>query len=85
MEKQALRVQKSVFVTDLPWQGVLKLLEEVRQVISLREDLVQAWRLATDQPTDGVQCGSAVPLYPAAVVHDHGQNFVVSTRSQRVS
>ena len=83
MERQALRIQKSVFVTDLSWEGVQQLLAQVREVISPQHDIVQAWRLAMDQPPEGMLCGSCLPLYPASVVHDNGQNYLVPNRSQR--
>lgn len=70
MEKHAIRVQKSVFVTDTTHAGMADILDQAAQIISPDYDIVQAWRLATDQPAEGQLRGSVQPVYPTSLVCD---------------
>lgn len=77
MERHAIRIQKSVFVADTTKDGVVRLLDEVAQVMAPQYDIVQAWRLAQDQPSDGLLRGAVTPLAPDAVIFDQGRSYFV--------
>ena len=76
-EKHAIRCQKSVFVGDFTEPQLTAVLDGVADLISLEEDLVQAWRLTADQPSRRLVRGTAVPLQPTCVVHAHGHTSYV--------
>lgn len=76
-EKHALRRQKSVFIAERSQKELLGLLDEVAGIIAPKQDVIQAWRLAPDQPDEGLSCGLVVPMAPACVVVETGQTHFV--------
>lgn len=80
MEQHAIRVQKSVFLAQTDWAGVAAILDEVTPLIEPDEDVVQAWRLASDQSSEGLSCGAVTPLAPSVLVHARGDALVIGPR-----
>ena len=78
MERHAIRCQKSVFVMESNQAGVVQLLDQVGQIISPKHDIVQAWRLALDQPAEGQLRGAVTPVSPDCSVHEGGESYFVS-------
>lgn len=75
LEKQALRCQKSVFLFQGTAVALATLLETVAPVLNLREDIVQAWRLAEGQEPMGVILGTPLHLYPSGTILSSEQPF----------
>ena len=78
LERHALRCQKSVFLFRGTAQELDQVLALTAEEIDPHADLVQAWRLACDQPHEGRARGRVIPLFPASVVYDGGQTFLTS-------
>jgi len=77
LERSALRCQKSVFVFDGSQEELLVLLEDMRPLLNLKEDVVQAWRLPQGEPASGMVRGTEANVHPAcAVVHASGHQFI---------
>lgn len=79
LERHALRCQKSVFLFRGTVRELDDVLAETGRVIDVDEDLVQAWRLACDQPHEGRARGRVTPLFPASLVYDGGQTILASS------
>ncbi len=77
LEKRALRCQKSVFFADVTPDRLQQILDELEQLIDGRDDCIQAWRLAADQPAEGQTRGCCPPLMPATVVHDARHTYLI--------
>jgi CRISPR-associated protein Cas2 len=77
MERRACRCQKSVFLFQGDWVTLERLLDEVVPLLSLKEDIVQAWKISADQPLKGHYRGTPVPLDPASAVLIGGRIFLV--------
>ncbi len=71
-EKHAQRTQKSVFLANVTETELETVLEEAAQLMCLSVDVVQAWRVAPDQPCDGISRGAVMPLRPDCVVYGAG-------------
>lgn len=77
LERSALRCQKSVFVFDGSEGELLVVLEELKPMLNLKEDIVQAWKLPKGEPTSGIVHGTEANIRPAsAVVYPSGSLFV---------
>ncbi len=77
LERSALRCQKSVFLFDGPEAELHKVLEELKPMLNLNEDIVQAWKLPKGEPVSGIISGTRLNLRPASVVvHASGNLFV---------
>jgi len=82
LERHALRCQKSVFVFDGTGEDLQAVLEELKPLLDLAEDIVQAWRLAKGEPASGVVRGSPANIRPAStVLHASGNHFVKDRES----
>jgi CRISPR-associated protein Cas2 len=68
MERHATRTQKSVFLFHGSDGALLLLLDAVAPLLDLAQDVVQAWKLAADQPPLGTVRGTPLPVCPAGVV-----------------
>jgi CRISPR-associated protein Cas2 len=68
MERFALRTQKSVFLFHGDETALAALLDDVAKLMDLRQDIVQAWKLAADQTAAGAARGAPLNLTPSAVV-----------------
>ena len=80
LEKHALRCQKSVFVFRGTAEKLREVLDEIAELIDVREDLVQAWRLAAQEHSQGQQRGTPAVLYPEAAVVDGDQLHLIQER-----
>jgi CRISPR-associated endonuclease Cas2 len=77
LERHALRCQKSVFLFRGDQAAVEALLDLIAPRLHPDEDVVQAWKLALDQPAAGLVRGSPPNVRPAAVILDAaGRLFV---------
>ena len=81
LEKHAMRCQKSVFLFTGDPQRVRQVLDELAPLMNLREDVVQAWRVARDPAHLGLIRGVAVPRRPCAVVST-GKHAIVASEVQ---
>lgn len=77
MERHALRIQKSVFIVDTSRAGMSHILNEVATAMHPEHDIVQAWRLAQDEPAEGLLRGAVTPIFPEAIVFDRGRGLFV--------
>jgi len=77
LERVALRTQKSVFVFRGDAVRLAGLLDEVAGLMDLREDIVQAWKLAGDERVDGMARGIPLNLVPPAVILADQQRFLL--------
>jgi CRISPR-associated endonuclease Cas2 len=80
LEKVALRTQKSVFVFHGDQERVAALLDEVARLMNMREDVIQAWKLAGDETAGGDARGSMLNLTPPAVVLTDRQRWILEAR-----
>ncbi len=82
MERHALRCQKSVFLFRGDGAAVEALLDTLAPLLVPEEDVVQAWKLAQDQPAAGLLRGTPLNVHPAAVILDPaGRRFVAESPS----
>ena len=68
LERQAIRCQKSVFLFEGTEEALASLLNLAESHIDRNADVIQAWKLRSDQPVLGDVRGTADPLYPGFVV-----------------
>jgi len=68
MERRAVRVQYSVFLYRGNETDLTTLLDEVRGLISEKEDVVQAWPLPSGVSPEQFVVGTAKPVNSACVV-----------------
>ncbi|GIW80381.1 MAG: hypothetical protein KatS3mg105_2188 [Gemmatales bacterium] len=68
IEKKAVRVQKSVFLFFGDAKAANTLLDETVPLLDLKEDIIQAWRLADGQPPEGLVRGLGYEVHPLSVV-----------------
>lgn len=77
MERSAIRCQKSVFVFDGSERELQELLSDLKPLLNLKEDIVQAWRLPKGVSTSGIVQGRQANVRPAsAVFHPSGVLFI---------
>lgn len=69
VEREAVRLQKSVFLMKAAAADVHQLFDRLERIVHWRRDVVQAWELKDDQPNEGIVQGHATVPYPASVVH----------------
>ena len=82
LERSALRCQKSVFVFDGSEEELQKVLAELKPLLNLKEDIVQAWKLPKGEPTSGIVQGVQPNVRPAsAIVHPSGSLLVEDRKS----
>ncbi len=81
LEREALRCQKSVFVFDGTEDHVRKIMEELRPLLNIEEDVVQAWKLGKGERVSGNVEGTPANVRPASVVlYATGHVFVEGHR-----
>jgi CRISPR-associated endonuclease Cas2 len=78
LEKHALRCQKSVFLYEGSKEKLTALLDEIKELINVHEDCVQAWGLVESQPKVGLLRGTSAYLYPASVVVASGKPIFIA-------
>lgn len=81
MERGAIRCQKSVFVFRGDVSGLQALLDQVAGLLKLEEDIVQAWRICSNQDTAGLQRGTATNIHPESVVLEPRKHWFIGKRS----
>lgn len=77
MEQRAIRVQKSVFSADLSTEQLHRLMEDAAELMDLEEDIVQAWRLASQESPEGQHRGLALCLLPQSVICGGNDRYCV--------
>jgi CRISPR-associated endonuclease Cas2 len=77
MERHGQRCQKSVFLFRGDATAVAALLDVVAPLLDPAQDVVQAWKLAADQPPTGLIRGSPAHVYPAAAVLDANHTHTI--------
>jgi CRISPR/Cas system-associated endoribonuclease Cas2 len=77
LERSALRTQKSVFVFAGDAASLAALLDDVAGLLDLRQDVVQAWKLAADETAGGAARGAPLNLEPPAVVLAEGRRWLL--------
>lgn len=78
LERHALRCQKSVFVYRGDERGLQTVLDEAGSQMDLREDCLQAWRLAAGETPHGLLRGAGRRMAPAALVLADGRQLFVT-------
>ena len=68
LEREAIRIQKSVFVAEMTSTEMRHLLRTLSTVMDLDEDIVQAFRISPNQPLNGEAIGSVVPVNSPTVI-----------------
>lgn len=70
MEKHGLRLQKSLFHFEGNVEGLETLLDQTAALMKTKEDVLQAWLLATNQPLLGAVRGTPLNCHPSVAVLD---------------
>lgn len=68
LERHAQRCQKSVFLFEGSRPALHRLIEDIRPLVDLRVDLVQAWQLGREETVQGLFLGNPAVLMPASLV-----------------
>jgi|GEM_PF-698514 len=82
LEKDALRLQKSVFWIDCSFEEVGKVLDCAAEVIDSEVDCIQAWRLHGRETARGQVRGMAMPVQPTAAILGAGVPQFVAKAEQ---
>ncbi len=83
VERQALRTQKSVFLFDGDRAALDALLDAVAPLMDLKQDVVQAWKLAQDETVEGAARGAPLNVRPPAVVLAGGRWLLCEDRGDQ--
>ncbi len=83
LERCALRTQKSVFLFQGDQTALAALLDEVARLMDLSQDIIQAWKMATDETADGAARGTPLNLTPPAVVLTDGRRWLLEQNPEQ--
>lgn len=77
LERQALRIQKSVFLFSGCEADVKRLMAELRQLIDPHEDVVEAWPLKRGDKKPAYSCGVPHRLSPSCLIMIGGRHIPI--------
>jgi hypothetical protein len=83
LERVGLRTQKSVFLFPGDAAALAALLDDVAALLDLRQDIIQAWKLAADESADGAARGTPLNLMPPAVVLSDSQQWFLEPKREQ--